>query len=451
MTLCVLKSEWRAKADIRFASARAGIVQSYVVRSVFRGKTRTRYMAKNRNKLGLFTAALFMWGCQSTSDNGTGQSVHERILTIDAHVDFPLAALDKVDLGSETELAFDLPKMERGGVDGAFFVIYTPQGKSDQAGYEQARTVAESRYQIIRNLVTSYPDRISLAKNADDAQRIAGAGRRIAFIGMENAYPLGKSTHDVALWADRGVRYMGLTHWGHNQFGDSSNPNFQYDTGPRHGGLSDLGRALVEALNDNGILVDVSHVGRQTMMEAAAQSRGPVIASHSGAKAMTDSARNLDDEQLLAIAKTGGVVNMMAYAANVKSLTSEQRQFRSALRRDMGIPESADFTMSLELEIEYNQRLLGMYNIEPIASVKDYVDHVDYITKLIGVDHVGLSSDFDYVDDTGRITGWYDATQSEVVTAELIERGYSEEDIAKLWGRNMLRALSRAEFIANQL
>lgn len=392
--------------------------------------------------------ALVLTGCATLGDEDAAQQLHQVILTLDAHVDFPLSALSEQDLATETDLAFDLPKMQAGGVDGAFFVLYTPQGETSPEGFAQARDIAGTRLRIIRGLVDGNPDKITLATCAEDVLRLAQSGQKIALIGMENAYPLGATVAPVADWAARGVRYMGITHWGHNQFGDSSNPNFQYDRGPRHGGLSPLGEDLIRALNAHGILIDISHASKDTVMQALALSQAPVIASHSGAKGVTDTARNLDDEQLTAIAASGGVVNMLSYAANVKSLTAEQEQFRTELRRDMGIPDSPEYTMPLEIEIDYNQRLLGMYEIEPIASVADYVDHVDYMVGLIGVDHVGISSDFDYVDDTGRISGWYDATQSAAITRELLSRGYSKSDIAKLWGANMLRALGEAEAIA---
>jgi len=399
-------------------------------------------------RLCLLALALALTGCATPGDDDAAQQLHQDILTLDAHVDFPLSALSEQDLATDTTLAFDLPKMQAGGVDGAFFVLYTPQGETSPEGYAQAREIAGTRLRIIRGLVDGNPDKITLATCAEDVPRLAQSGQKIALIGMENAYPLGDSVAPAADWAAHGVRYMGITHWGHNQFGDSSNPNFQYDRGPRHGGLSPLGEDLIRALNAHGILIDISHASKDTVMQALALSEAPVIASHSGAKGVTDTARNLDDEQLRAIAASGGVVNMLSYAANVKALTAEQEQFRTALRRDMGIPDSPEYTMPLEIEIDYNQRLLGMYEIEPIASVADYVDHVDYMVSLIGVDHVGISSDFDYVDDTGRISGWYDATQSAAITRELLSRGYSKSDIAKLWGANMLRALAEAEAIA---
>ena len=402
-------------------------------------------------RLGIGSAlSLSLTGCLTPEAGDAAARLHNEILTLDAHVDFPLSAAQAQNLGTQTDLAFDLPKMEAGGVDGAFFVVYTPQEATDAEGYREALRVAETRLEIIETLVKNQPDRIALATCVSGVHDVAASSRKVALIGMENAYPLGLSVDQVSVWADRGVRYMGITHWGHNQFGDSSNPNFQYDRSPRHDGLSELGRDLVRALNQNGILIDVSHAARSTMMQAAELSEAPVIASHSGAKSVTDTARNLDDAQLQALAATGGVVNMLSYAANVKALTAAQERYRTDLRRDMGIPDAPEYTMPLELEIAYNQRLLGMYEIEPIASVSDYVDHIDYMVDLIGVDHVGISSDFDYVDDTGRISGWYDATDSVELTRELVSRGYSREEIAKLWGGNMLRALAAAERISGR-
>jgi len=402
-------------------------------------------------RLGIGSALILsLAGCLTLETGDGAARLHHQVLTLDAHVDFPLSAAHVQNLGTQTDLAFDLPKMEAGGVDGAFFVLYTPQEATDADGYREALRIAEARLDIIESLVENQPDRIALATCVSEVHDVAASGRKVALIGMENAYPLGLSVDQVSAWADRGVRYMGITHWGHNQFGDSSNPNFQYDRGPRHSGLSPLGFELVEALNHNGVLIDVSHASRDTAMQVFEASEAPVIASHSGAKSVTDTARNLDDSQLRALAATGGVVNMLSYAANVKALTPAQEEYRVALRRDMGIPDAPEYTMPLDLEIAYNQRLLGMYEIEPIASVADYVDHIDYMVDLIGIEHVGISSDFDYVDDTGRISGWYDVTDSVELTRELMSRGYSREEIAKLWGGNMLRTLAAAEKISRR-
>jgi membrane dipeptidase len=260
---------------------------------------------------------------------------------------------------------------------------------------------------------------------------------------MENAFPLGTENVDVKIWAERGVRYMGITHFGHNQFGDSSNPHPDRDDGARHNGLSDLGRNLVEQMNDHGIMVDVSHAGKETMMQAADLSHTPIIASHSGVKAIADTERNLDDEQLRKLRDVGGVAQMVALGSYVKLLTPEQEAFRENVRKELGLETSeARSAMSDEQEAVYESRMEGMYDIEPRATVADFADHIDHAVKIAGIDHVGIASDFD---GGGGIDGWQNASETENVTKELIKRGYSQDDIAKIWGSNLLRVLEAVQ------
>ncbi len=371
-------------------------------------------------------------------------TLHGQVLTLDTHIDIPLTYMTDIDPGGPTALQVDLGKMDAGQLDAGFFIVYTPQGDLTVSGYDQAANIAKTRLAAIQDMVRVYPDRIKLAQTADDVRRWVAADKHAALIGMENAYPLGESVEAVDWWADQGVRYMGITHFGHNQFGDSSNPHPMRDgMAPRHDGLSRLGQDLVRAMNDHGIMVDVSHAGKATMMQAADLSRTPIIASHSGARAVADSPRNLDDEQLRKIAEVNGVVQIVALDSYVKPLSTAQESFRDALRRELRLETAkARAAMSDELKAEYETRLEAIWAIEPRASVADFVDHIDHAVKIAGIDHVGIASDFD---GGGGITGWDDAAESENVTAELIRRGYSAEDIGKIWGGNLLRVLETVE------
>lgn len=376
-------------------------------------------------------------------DAPVGDSVHERVLTLDTHIDIPLDYMDAVNPKFETALQVDIPKLREGHLDSGFWIIYTPQGELTEAGYAAGLEIAETRYRAIQNLATSYPQDIEIALTAGEVRKIVKSGRLAVLLGMENAYPLGEDIRNVPIWARRGVRYMGLTHFGHNQFGDSSNPNETRDDGPRYGGLSVLGKRLIGALNEHGVMVDVSHTGKATMMQAASLSATPIIASHSGAKAIGDSPRNLDDEQLLKIKDVGGVAQMVALGVYVKPLNAEQNAFRDNLRAQMNLETSeARSAMSEAVEAEYERRLEGMWAIEPAATVADFVDHIDHAVDVAGIDHVGIASDFD---GGGGVTGWQDASQTENVTAELIARGYSETDIEKIWSGNLLRVLHATE------
>jgi len=400
--------------------------------------------------LGLPLIALISAAC---SNDVTTQSpiepspLHQSLLTLDTHVDIPLDYMKEVDPQWETELQVDLPKMKAGGLDAAFFIVYTPQTPVSEDGYKEALEIAETRYRAIQEMTDDYSDRIELALRADDVRRIVGQGKLAALIGMENAYPLGGSIKNVPLWARRGVRYMGITHMGHNQFGDSSNLKDWDTEDTPNGGLTPLGKQLIRAMNNNGIMVDVSHAGKQTMMQATRISRAPVIASHSGVKSVLDNARNLDDVQLVALKENGGVVQLVALGAYVKAQSEAQKQAMTDLHAKYNLASSADFdTLSETQQATYLEERKAVSEIDG-ASVSDYVDHIDHAVQVAGIDHVGIASDFD---GGGGIIGWKDATETPNVTAELVKRGYSEEDIAKIWGGNLLRVMEAVEQASNR-
>jgi len=380
----------------------------------------------------------------------TPEVVHQEVITLDTHVDIPVTYMtEAMDPGTDTDAQVDLPKMVAGGLDAAFFIIYTTQtnileAETDEGKYAAVRDIAETRYAAIDRLTKTYADRIELAKTADDVRRIHKSGKRVALIGMENAFPLGPTVDDVPMWAERGVTYMGITHMGHNQFGDSSNPRTQWgETDSMHGGLSPLGKELIVALNKAGIMVDVSHAGKTTMMQATALSKVPVIASHSGVMGVANNLRNLDDEQLRALAKNGGVAQMVALGSYVKALTPEQEKFKTDLRAEMGVETDEKlFSSGQETIGKYFKALRAVYDIEAKADVADFVDHIDYTVKIAGIDHVGIASDFD---GGGGITGWQDASETLNITKELVARGYSQSDIEKIWGGNLLRVLQAVQ------
>lgn len=370
-------------------------------------------------------------------------ALHDRTLTLDTHIDIPLTYMIEIDPTGPTELQVDLPKLQAGGLDSGFWIVYTPQGDLTPEGFKAGYDIAKTRIDAITALVTRHGEHFELAKTAADVRRIVAAGKYAVMVGMENAYPLGHDieNNDVAWWAEQGVRYMGLTHFGHNQLGDSSNPNFQRDTGPKWNGLSPEGRDIVRQLNDAGIMVDTSHTGKATMMQAAELSRAPIIASHSGVKAVADTARNLDDEQLRKIAEVGGVAQMVALGAYVKLPTPEQQAARDALDAEYGDRNTWD----QEKRDAYMARRAEITAMADEASVSDFVDHIDHAVKVAGIDHVGIASDFD---GGGGVANWKDASETENVTAEMIRRGYSEEDIAKIWGGNLLRVMEAVEAAA---
>ena len=401
--------------------------------------------------LALALAAALGWtllsGDPDPLTEAEARALHDRLLTIDTHIDIGAGyATEALDPGGFTPAQVDLPKMRVGGLDAGFFIVYTAQGPRDAEGYAAARAAAEAKYVGLSRLLRAYPDQVALATSAAEVEAIAQSGRRVMLIGMENAYPLGESVEDVALWAERGVRYVSLTHFGHNQFGGSSNPRADLGDAPEDPGLTDLGRALVAALNDHGVMVDVSHVGRASAMEAIALSRAPVIASHSGAKAVFDNPRNLDDAQLRAIRDKGGVAQMVAYRSYVAEPDPALADALDALRDSLGLTSSAAFRDATpETLAEYRRERAALRAAHEDVTLAQFVDHIDHAVSVAGIDHVGLSGDFD---GGGGVAGWDGADDSLNVTLELARRGYTADEIAKLWGRNVLRVMRAVEAAA---
>lgn len=372
------------------------------------------------------------------------RAIHDRLLTIDTHIDTgPGFATEALDPGRMTRAQVDLPGMRAGGLDAGFFIVYTGQGALGADGYAAARHAAEDKFRGIERMLRAYPDQIALARTADDVERIAASGQLVALMGMENAYPLGESLDDLPLWAARGVRYLSMTHFGNNQFGGSSDPVASRGDPADDPGLTDLGRALVPALNDLGIMVDLSHVGRRTGLEALELSRVPVIASHSGARAVFDHPRNLDDEQLRLLAETGGVAQMVAFRSYLGKVDSAVTAALNELRARLGLSAPGAFrTASPAILDEFARKRTRIRAEHPDVTLSAFADHVDHAVQVAGIDHVGLSGDFD---GGGGVQGWDSAAESFNVTRELLNRGYGEADLAKLWGQNILRVMRAAE------
>jgi membrane dipeptidase len=345
---------------------------------------------------------LFLIGLLSAS---CSDKVSE-LLTVDTHIDINvLNFTDSLNYTMNTDTQFNLPKMIEGGLDVAWLVVYTAQGELNEEGYEAAYNNAISKFDAIDRLVNVYaPDQVELAITSDDVRRILAKGKKVIMIGVENAYSMGLDTSNVEKFWKRGARYVSLTHNGHNQFSDSNTGEF--DRTSMHNGLSDLGKEVIELLNYYGIMIDISHPSKEAIRQMTELSKAPIIASHSSARALRDHPRNVDDEQLDWIKENGGVIQTTALGF---FLTDRE---------------------------------------DPPANMDDFMDHIDYMVEKIGIDHVGISSDFD---GGGGIVGWEDASETMNVTSALRERGYSESEIAKLWGGNLLRVLDKVQEIAAKL
>ena len=379
------------------------------------------------------------------------KEIHERVLTIDTHDDIPSNfATEEVDPGVRGDRQVDIPKMQDGGLDAGFFVVYVGQTKRTPENYEKAKADAMIKFDAIHRMCKEmYPDKIELAYTADDVERIQKSGKLVACIGIENGYVIGKDLSLLKKYHELGARYITLAHNGHNDICDSANPRESLgDSESEHNGVSEFGKRVISEMNRLGIMVDVSHISKKSMLDALKLSKAPVIASHSSCRALCDVSRNMDDEQLLALKENGGVMQTVALGSFVKKEPPEKDEAMEALREEMGITNtSPSSALSDEKQAEYRRRRTELSDKWPVT-VADFVDHIDHAVKLIGVEHVGISSDFD---GGGGIQGWNDASETSNVTLELVRRGYSEEEIAKLWGLNTLRVWREVEQVAAEM
>ena len=403
--------------------------------------------------LGAATAAPAAAGGQETEAAlvARARAIHDRVLTIDTHDDIPLDfATEAADPGVRGERQVDLPKMEEGGLDAGFFVVYVGQTARTPENEAQAKTDAMTKFEAIHRMAEQmYPDRIEIAYTADDFERIAASGRSIAAIGIENGYVIGRDLSLMETYHDLGARYFGLVHNGHNDIADSANPRPNLGDAPaEHDGISAFGAEVIAEANRLGMMIDVSHASKAAMLDTVRLSRAPIIASHSSVRALADTPRNLDDEQLLALRDNGGVMQTVALGAFVSSAAAARGDAIRALRADVGLPRfgPADPTgLDDAARAEYDRRIAEIDGRWPAADVATFVDHIDYAVELIGLDHVGISSDFD---GGGGVEGWNHAGETFNVTLELVRRGYTEAEVAQLWGGNLLRVLREVERVA---
>lgn len=370
---------------------------------------------------------------------------HEEAMTLDSHVDILNAtyATNACDPGIDNpRLKCDLVKMNEGGVDGVFLAVYVGQRKRNAEGYKNAYESAIGQFEAIHRLTDKmYPDRCELATSPGDVERIAKTGKRVIMIGMENGFAIGKDLSNIERFYDFGARYITLSHNGHNDICDSCNPMKKLgDKETEHNGLSEFGKKVVAEMNRLGIIADASHISAKSFYDLVNVSRAPIIASHSGCRALTDNSRNLDDGQLKALARNGGVIQIVPVGDFLRLASPERRKATSELKGEME-----------EGRIGIEQFLEGMKEIDakyPSASLSDFVDHIDHAVKVAGIEHVGIGSDFD---GGGGIAGFNDHSEALNVTIELVRRGYSEEDISKIWGANLLRVWLEVEKVAQEL
>ena len=400
--------------------------------------------------VGVICSAMLLVGC------GRGAPADEaparpRPLTLDTHVDIPDAFMrePRFDVGGDSVLKVDLGKMERGGLDAVFFVIFVEQGPLTPEGYSHAVSVADHKYSAIELMVEQNAQRIGLATTPNQVLANRAAGKLSAMIGIENGYSLGHDLTRLDVAFARGARYLGLVHVGNNDLCTSSLPDTEKGEPENSAvGISEFGEAAVKRSNALGMMVDVSHASDACVRDVLRVSAAPIIASHSSARALVDHPRNLPDGLAQAIAAKGGVIHTVAYKEFLK-LDPGRAAAEEALQKSVA-RQAGDAGYESEKHDYLPAMVEGMKDIQarfPLATLDDYLDHVQHLVKLAGIDHVGLSSDFD---GGGEVTGWMDASQTPNVTAALRARGFSEADIAKLWNGNLLRVWRAVELAADR-
>ena len=395
-------------------------------------------LRRTRISLIFVFAAFAFLSCKSEEErlHEQARQIHENILTLDSHTDTPLMMGNRgIDLAVKNDPhqgggKVDFPRMKEGGLNSAFFAVFLGQGETSPEAWKIARERAYNTFQIIHNALEDNHDVAELALTPDDAYRLKEKGKKAIYIGLENAYPIGDDLSLVQKYYDLGARYITLTHTRNNHFSDSSDD----PDGAEHGGLSDMGKKLIKEMNRLGMMVDVSHISDDAFYDVLEITTFPVIASHSNARAVYDHSRNLDDDMLKALAENGGVVQLCFLYVTELPPNPPRDSARAELRERFN-----NFQNLTEEQMEQARR--EWYAIElnfpsQLPTVSDMIDHLDHIVNLIGIDHVGIGSDFD---GGGQLEDCFDVSEMHNLTVEMLRRGYSKEDIEKIWSGNFMR------------
>lgn len=410
----------------------------------------------NKFKLSL-SGLLFvfaLWSCDRPLNEAEilakAREIHKNVLTIDSHTDTPMwFDREEFDIGMDNSKnargsKVDLTRMEEGGLDACFFAAFVGQGPRDAEGNNKARSRVIDAFDNIQSTIGKYPGRAEVAHTVMDAYRLEKEGKRAIFIGIENGYPIGNDISLIQDYYDRGARYITLCHTRNNDICDSSTD----DDGPEHDGLSQFGEEVVTEMNRLGIMIDISHASDASFYDVLQISKTPIIASHSCARAICDNPRNLDDDMLRALADNGGVIQMCILSAYVEEPqpNPERDSARAALREKWNNWDNlSDEEMKLarkdwqEMNVQFPRKL---------SSVKKVVDHIDHMKEVAGIDHIGIGTDFD---GGGGVEDCYDVSEMENITIELVRRGYTEEEIEKIWGKNLMRVMSQVEEYAKNI
>lgn len=374
------------------------------------------------------------------------RAIHDAAIVLDTHFDTPALfsrpGWDIADRHSVTVdgSQVDLPRMADGGVDGGFFAIYTPQGPRTKAGDDAARAFAINRGVEIREMLVKRADKIELATTAEDAVRITAKGKRFAFMSMENAYPLAGDPGMLDAFYAMGVRMVGFAHFKDNDFADSATD------APEWHGLSPKGKALLAEMNRLGVVPDPSHSSDDVLSQVIELSKTPVILSHSGTRAVFDNPRNAPDDLIRKLAAKGGVIQINAYSAYMVPAGAPNPERDKALAELQAKYRGRPATEADAVRQVAERRAIMAKYPQPRASIDDLMKHLLHAIDLVGVDHVGLCGDFD---GGGGLDGYDSIADLPSVTERLVKAGYSKDDIAKIWGGNVLRVLRETKAYAD--
>ncbi len=403
-----------------------------------------------------FILMLSLWNCTVTKESEVTIDMteseilafHQSLLTLDTHVDTPLRLMyDAIDLGThhdphEYNSKLDFPRMDEGGLDAVFFAIWTPQGVRNDSGHQAIKQKALGMLDRVESQIAKHSEMAEIATHSSDAQRLQTQGRHAIYLGLENGYPIGTDLENIDLFYNRSIRYVTLCHMTNNEICDSSNDTTEF------GGLSPFGLKAIERMNHLGMMVDISHTSDQTVAQAVAASQAPVIASHSCSQAMCDNLRNLNDSLLTLIADKGGVIQMCLLSDYITPDPPQDARdsARAALKSKWGNTKHLSDVQREQYRHERNSVNRNFPRVLP--TVSDAVDHIDHMVKVVGIDHVGIGTDFD---GGAALADCYDVSELPNVTRELVKRGYSKTDIAKIWSGNLLRVFAEVERVASIL
>ena len=371
--------------------------------------------------------------------------IQASILTVDTHCDTPMEFADPgFDMGiKSSDGCVDFPKMTEGGLHAEFFAVFTGQGPRNDSTYNKVHKKAIDIFNAIIKNVEKNSSVAGIATTPDDAYRLKKQGKIAAFIGMENGYPIGKDLTRIKQYFDLGARYITLAHTKNNDICDSSTD----PDGPENGGLSSFGTQVVKEMNRLGMMVDISHISDKSFFDVLKISKTPVIASHSSCRALCGSPRNLSDDMLVALKGNEGVIQICILGNYLKTpepnpeLDLKLKELKTKYGEYDSLPDSTKKIVRAEFK-----NIQKTY--EKPATVKDVVDHIDHVVQVIGIDYVGIGTDFD---GGGGVDGCRTASDMKNITIELLRRGYSKQDITKIWGGNIMRVMQKAEDYAKKM